>query len=141
MNTPSLPEKLILASSSKYRKKLLERLGVSFRCISPEIDETQKPGESPAQLVKRLAIEKAGVVSGQHRGAIVIGSDQLAVFDNQVIGKPGSHGKAIEQLTRFSGKPVSFLTAVSIQCIPVSYTHLTLPTMLAQCRSRWSPYH
>lgn len=117
MNTTSLPEKLILASSSKYRKKLLERLGVSFLCMSPQIDETQKNTESPEALVKRLAMQKAMVVAGQHPASTVIGSDQVAVFMGQVIGKPGSHDKAIAQLTQFSGKTVSFLTAVSVQCI------------------------
>ena len=121
MNTTSLPEKLILASSSKYRKKLLERLGISFSCISPKIDETQKTTESPENLVERLAIQKAKVVADQHPDASVIGSDQVAVFMGQVIGKPGSHEKAFAQLTQFSGKTVSFLTAVSIQCVQTSF--------------------
>lgn len=122
MNTTSLPEKLILASSSKYRKILLEKLGISFQCISPQVDETRNSGESPGALVKRLAIQKAAVVAENHPKSLVIGSDQLAVFRAQIIGKPGSHEKAVEQLTHFSGQTIDFLTAVSVQCVQSGYS-------------------
>ena len=114
MNTESLPERLILASSSKYRKILLERLGLSFECLSPEIDESVQVGESPEDLVMRLAHEKAAAVAAFHPHAIVIGSDQIAVFDGQIIGKSGHHKTALKQLGSFSGQSIQFLTAVSV---------------------------
>ena len=109
MNSESLSASLILASSSKYRKMLLQRLMLPYECCSPEIDETPRPGESPADLVTRLAEEKAAAVASEHTNALVIGSDQLAVFDGQVIGKPDSHVAAHAQLTSFSGQIVEFL--------------------------------
>lgn len=117
MNNESLPVKLILASSSKYRAKLLQRLGLPFDCESPEIDETALENETPRAMVARLATRKAESVSGEHPQAVVIGSDQLAVFDRQIIGKPGSHQLAAEQLAAFSGHVVEFLTAVTVHCI------------------------
>jgi len=117
MNSASLPEKLILASSSKYRKQLLQRLGISFDCESPEIDETALAGESPFALVARLAGQKASKVNRQHPKAVVIGSDQVAVFNGQIVGKPGTHLAAMEQLSGFSGQVVEFLTAISVQCL------------------------
>lgn len=116
MNNKSLPDTLILASGSKYRKMLLERLCNSFQCLPPDIDESAFPGESPGDLVLRLARQKASAIASLHPGAIVIGSDQLAVFENQVIGKPGSHAAAFRQLQRFSGQVIDFLTAVSVRC-------------------------
>ncbi len=115
MNTESPSEKLILASSSKYRKLLLQRYGIPFDCQSPEIDESPLPGESPAELVARLATQKAETISKENPQAIVIGSDQMAVFNGQIVGKPGSYDAALEQLTDFSGQLVEFLTAVSVQ--------------------------
>jgi len=115
MNHESLPARLILASSSKYREMLLHRLGVSFECQSPCIDETAHKNESPNDLVERLAVQKAEVISLEHPQAIVIGSDQLAVFDGRVIGKPGTYPVALEQLKAFSGQVVEFLTAISVQ--------------------------
>ena len=115
MNTESPSEKLILASSSKYRKLLLQRYGIPFDCQSPEIDESPFPGESPAELVARLATQKAKTISKENPQAIVIGSDQMAVFNGQIVGKPGSYEVALEQLTGFSGQLVEFLTAVSVQ--------------------------
>lgn len=106
---------LILASSSQYRKMLLQRFGIPFACHSPEIDETAQNNESPSDLVARLAAEKAESVSREHPQAVVIGSDQLAVFDGQIIGKPGDYQLALRQLTSFSGQVVEFLTSVSVQ--------------------------
>jgi septum formation protein len=116
MNTESLPERLILASSSKYRKILLERLGLNFECLSPEIDESVQVGESPEDLVVRLAYEKAAAVARSHPHAIVIGSDQVAVFDGQVIGKSGNRKTALKQLSNFSGQSIQFVTAVTVLC-------------------------
>ena len=115
MNAESLPEKLILASSSKYRKELLKRLGIPFDCQTPHIDETPLPDESPAALANRLAVQKAEAISMKNPHAVVIGSDQVAVCNQQIIGKPGSHEAAFDQLSGFSGQSVEFLTAVSVQ--------------------------
>lgn len=117
MNSQSLPEKLILASGSKYRQQLLQRLGIAFDCHAPQIDESSGDHEAPIELVRRLAALKAEAVSREFPRAIVIGSDQLAVFDGNVIGKPGSYKNALRQLTTFSGQTVEFLTAVSVQCL------------------------
>ena len=116
MNTESLPARLILASSSKYRNLQLQRFGIPFDSESPEIDETVLNNESPRELVGRLAEKKAEVVSGQYPLAVVIGSDQVAIFDGQIIGKPGNHKAATRQLSSFSGQIVEFLTAVSVLC-------------------------
>ena len=116
MNNESLPEQLILASSSKYRIIQLQRLGIPFTCQSPEIDETSHNGESPSGLVERLAAGKAETASHKHPQAVVIGSDQLAVFNGRIIGKPGTYEAAQQQLEAFSGQIVEFLTAVSVQC-------------------------
>jgi len=116
MNSESLSARLILASSSQYRELLLRRLGIPFECYSPKIDETRQPDETPIELVGRLAVEKAGAISHANPNAIVIGSDQVAVFDGRIIGKPGNHEAAMQQLMSFSGQLVEFLTAVAVQC-------------------------
>lgn len=95
---------------------LLERLPLNFITLSPAIDETPLPQESPEDLVARLATEKARAVSGLYPDAVVIGSDQVAVFKSRIIGKPGSVDIAVEQLQQFSGQCVGFLTAVTVQC-------------------------
>jgi septum formation protein len=112
---------LILASSSPYRKLLLQRLCRDFTVIAPSIDESPRPEEPHSGLVARLAREKAAVISEQHPGALVIGSDQLALFENQIMGKPGSAGNAVRQLRRFSGNCVQFITAVALNCIESGY--------------------
>lgn len=116
MNNKSLPDTLILASGSKYRKMLLKRLCHTFQCLPPNIDESPQSGESPGDQVIRLALQKATAVSAHHPAAVVIGSDQLAVFENRVIGKPGNHAAAFGQLKQFSGQAIKFLTAVSVSC-------------------------
>ena len=121
MNIESLSTSLILASSSKYRKLLLQRFGLPFDCHSPEIDETAQADESPSDLVNRLALQKAQAVSEDYPRSAVIGSDQLAVFDRKVIGKPGNHQAALKQLMSFSGQVVEFLTAVSVVCAHSSF--------------------
>ena len=128
MNSESLPERLILASSSKYRKMLLQRFGIPFECLSPDIDESRNNDESPAELVGRLADEKAASICRENPAAIVIGSDQIAVFENQLIGKPGSYQPAMKQLATFSGRVVEFLTAVSVQCLASGFTEAHIDT-------------
>jgi septum formation protein len=115
MKDKSLFSGLILASTSKYRRMLLERLDLPFECQSPAIDETAGDGELPLDLVERLALRKAESISRKFPGAIVIGSDQVAVFNDRIIGKPGNYDAAQAQLESFSGQVVEFLTAVSVQ--------------------------
>ncbi len=100
---------------------LLQRFGIPFDCQSPDIDETVRNNESPFELVARLATTKAETVNKKHTQAVVIGSDQVAVFDGQIIGQPGNHQAAVEQLTSFSGQVVEFLTAISVQSAECGY--------------------
>ncbi|MHC8306835.1 Maf family protein [Pseudomonas sp. PB3P13] len=105
---------LLLASSSPYRRELLTRLQLPFICSSPDIDENHRPGESAIELVKRLAREKAQALSGSHTAHLIIGSDQVAVLDGRIIGKPHTFEKAREQLLAASGASVTFLTGVAL---------------------------
>lgn len=104
---------IILASSSPFRKELLDRLGLDYTAVSPDIDESALPGESPAALVARLAEQKACAV-GSHNGDLVIGSDQVATIDGDILGKPGNHESAVGQLTRLSGRHVTFHTGLCL---------------------------
>ena len=110
----SRPPELILASTSRYRRSLLERLQLPFRCEAPEVDEQARPGEAPQALAQRLAAEKARAVSRRHPAALVLGSDQVASLDGQALGKPGNPGNACAQLRASSGRALRFHTAVSI---------------------------
>ena len=105
---------LILGSSSPYRKALLEKLGIAFSCQSPDIDETSLPGESPLELVERLAIAKAKEIGKQHKNALIIGSDQVAVLDEKIIGKPADHQAAVEQLMDASGREVHLYSGLCL---------------------------
>ncbi|UTW13519.1 Maf family protein [Marinobacterium rhizophilum] len=106
--------KLILASSSVYRRALLDTLQLPYECISPDIDESARPGESAETLVRRLALEKAQAVARHTPNALVIGSDQVAVLDGDIIGKPLTHDKARAQLLRASGRSVRFVTGLCL---------------------------
>lgn len=108
------PRRLILASGSPYRRQLLERLKVPFDIDAPDIDEQPLPGETPAELVVRLAIAKATAVGARSAAALVIGSDQVAVVDGAILGKPGTSQRAFEQLRDVSGKRVDFLTGLCL---------------------------
>jgi len=108
-----LPE-LILASSSKYRKELLSRLGIPFTTASPSIDETPLNDETTDALIERLSHQKAAVIAQQFPQAWVIGSDQVADLNGVAIGKPGSHAKALEQLKMMQGKTVIFKTGLCL---------------------------
>jgi septum formation protein len=92
----------------------LSRLGVEFSSVSPDINESPLAGEQPESLVQRLAMEKALAVGLTHPKALIIGSDQVAVLDQQILGKPGSHARAVEQLQQASGKRVTFLTGLCL---------------------------
>jgi len=106
--------KLILASSSPYRRELLERLQLPFEIMSPELDETPLSGESPEQLTERLAIAKARKIADSERDALVIGSDQVAVYNGRIVGKPHHHDRAVEQLRSVSGKTVTLFTGLAL---------------------------
>jgi septum formation protein len=107
---------LILASTSRYRRDLLARLGLPFRCMAPEVDESAfgELASDPAELVRTLALAKAEAVAAGHPGAVVIGSDQLAAFEGQVLGKPGTTEKAVSQLLLLAGREHQLLTAVAL---------------------------
>ncbi|NBU50321.1 MAG: septum formation inhibitor Maf, partial [Betaproteobacteria bacterium] len=105
---------LILASTSRYRRALLQRLQLPFDVEAPGVDETPLPGEAPAALAQRLALEKARAVAQRHPDAVVIGSDQVADLAGQAIGKPHTHERAVQQLRAMSGRSVVFHTAVAV---------------------------
>ena len=105
---------LLLASSSVYRRELLTRLRLPFSCSSPDIDESNRPGETAVELVKRLSLEKARALAHSHPNHLIIGSDQVAVLDGRIIGKPHTHDKAHQQLMSASGASVSFLTGLTL---------------------------
>ena len=106
--------KIVLASSSPYRKTLLERLCIPFETTSPEVDESPIPGESQEQLVIRLACLKADAVAKSWSDALIIGSDQLAVLGDTVLGKPGTRANALKQLQSMRGNSVFFLTGLCL---------------------------
>ncbi|HEY4365975.1 MAG TPA: Maf family protein [Steroidobacteraceae bacterium] len=106
--------KLVLASTSQYRRQLLERFGQRFTVANPEVDESPLPGETPIDLVNRLARAKAEAVARRHPRSIIVGSDQIALFGREVIGKPGNPERCIEQLKSFSGQRLAFHTAVHV---------------------------
>ena len=110
---PALP-RLILGSTSPYRRALLARLRLAFDAVAPQVNETPRPGETPAALAPRLALEKATEVASRHPGAVVIGADQVADLAGQVIGKPHTHDRAVWQLQAMRGQRVVFHTAVAV---------------------------
>ncbi|MBA4195684.1 MAG: septum formation inhibitor Maf [Comamonadaceae bacterium] len=107
---------LILGSTSRYRRELMERLGLPFEVVAPGVDETPLPTETPRDLALRLALAKARAVARAHPEAVVIGSDQVADLAGQPLGKPGSHERAVEQLRRMRGQTVVFQTALAVVC-------------------------
>lgn len=111
---PTSSPPLILGSTSRYRRELLERLGLPFVTDKPEVDETPQAGESPATLAQRLALAKAQAVAARHPSAIVIGSDQVANLNGQPLGKPGTHQRAVAQLQAMRGHTVVFHTALAV---------------------------
>jgi septum formation protein len=111
--SPSSP-RLILGSTSPYRRELLARLRLPFDVVAPQVDETPAPGEAPARLALRLALAKARAVAALHPQAVVIGADQVADLDGEPIGKPGDHERAVAQLRRMSGRTVIFQTALAV---------------------------
>ena len=122
MQNPSAPT-IFLASSSPYRRGLLDRFLNSYEAVTPGIDESNNQGLSPSDLTTYLARKKAEAIAINARKALIIGADQLAVLDDRILGKPGDHQRAVEQLLAASGKAVIFLTSVCI-LDPIGRTRL-----------------
>ena len=139
MNQPTLPHELILASTSRYRGLLLQRLGLPFRIMAPGITETPLAGESARHLVHRLASAKAHAVGAALPAAVVIGSDQAAVIQGQILGKPGTAEAAEEQLLRCSGKSVEFLTSVAVLCADRGFLQTAVVATSVQFRTLTRP--
>ena len=118
-----LKKNLVLGSTSPFRKSILEKLNIPFQCAKPDIDETPQINESSVALVERLAIEKAKAVARQHPDALIIGSDQVALCDDEILGKPHNFENGVIQLKKFSGKTVMFYTGL---CVYDSKTKKTL---------------
>ena len=144
--------RLILASSSPFRRELLSRLMIPFEVVAPEVDETARQGETPQALVERLAIAKAQAVAAKYPEALIIGSDQVAVHAGQIVGKPHTHERAVEQLRTASGKTVTLYTGLAlvnsatgrIQSEVVPYRVLFRPLSEAQIENylrKEQPYH
>jgi septum formation protein len=128
------PPPLILGSTSRYRRELLERLRLPFTCVAPQVDETPHPGEAPAALALRLALAKARAVAALHPRAVVIGSDQVADLNGFPIGKPGNHEGAVAQLRQMRGQQVVFQTAVAVVCAHSGFAEAALAPVTVQFR-------
>jgi MAF protein len=109
-----LPAPLILASTSPFRRELLARLNLTFQSCKPDVDETPLKGESAADMVKRLSIAKAKDAMSHFDSGLVIGSDQVCIIEDKILGKPGNFDNALEQLQHASGKTVKFLTGICL---------------------------
>jgi len=114
---------LVLGSTSPFRRDILDKLNLPFECAKPNIDETAKEGETPTELVERLAIEKAKAVADEFSDALIIGSDQVAVCEGEILGKPHNFENGFKQLRKFSGKAIVFNTGL---CVYNSKTKQTL---------------
>jgi len=114
--------RLLLASSSVYRKELLSRLGLPFETASPDLDETPLPGESAAQTSRRLAEAKARALAAKYPGYLIIGSDQVALLDGIQLGKPGTHDRAVIQLRQMRGRSIEFHTALCLYNTVTNHT-------------------
>ena len=117
---------LILGSTSRYRRELLQRLRLPFEVLAPQVDETPLPGEAPAALALRLAMAKAQAVAALRPDAVVIGADQVADLEGQPIGKPGTHEAAVAQLRQLSGRQAIFQTAVAVVCSGGGFAEVAL---------------
>ena len=126
---------LILASTSRYRRELLERLRLPFEVHAPDVDETPQPDERPAALARRLALAKAQAVSVRFPDAVVIGSDQVADLDGEPIGKPGTHERAVAQLRAMRGRSVVFQTAVAVVRSSSGYVGAALAPVTVRFRA------
>lgn len=147
-----MSRRLILASTSPFRRELLDKLGLSYEVAAPAVDEAAEAGESPEHLVARLAEAKARAVAAGYPDALVIGSDQVAVLDHRILGKPGDHATAVEQLRAASGRWVTFQTglclldaatgATQVEVVPFRVRFRTLEeTAIESYLRREQPYN
>jgi septum formation protein len=127
--------RLILASTSPYRRELLARLRLPFEAIAPGVDEGALPDETPLALAQRLALRKARAIAQRHAEAVVIGSDQVAELDGQALGKPGHHDRAVEQLRAMRGRDVHFHTAVAVACVASGFEQQTMVSVRVRFRA------
>jgi len=132
---PSQSRRLVLGSTSPYRRELLSRLRLAFDIAAPAVDETPLPRETPREIALRLALAKARAVAAQHPHAVVIGSDQVADLAGEPLGKPGTHANAVIQLGRMSGQAVVFHTAVAVVCAETGFEQLELAPVHVKFRS------
>ena len=133
MSTP-LSRPLILGSTSRYRRELLQRLHLPFEVVAPDVDETPLPGEAPSALALRLALAKAHAVAQRHPTAVVIGSDQVADLAGEPLGKPGTHERAVAQLQRMRGQTVVFQTALAVVCLATGFAQQDLAPVRVRFR-------
>ena len=144
--------KIVLGSTSPFRKSLLERLHIDFICDSPDINETPLENEAVDEMVVRLAIAKAQAVANNHTDALIIGSDQSAMLDNEILSKPGNFENAFKQLSRASGKKIIFQTGLCLlntntgniqsACVPYTVIFKTLtPNMIENYLRKEEPYN
>ncbi|WP_064791552.1 Maf family protein [Shewanella woodyi] len=129
-----MSSRLILASTSPFRQQLLTKLNIPFDTCSPDIDETPKEGEAPDALVMRLAQSKAIKGASGHSQALVIGSDQVAVINGRIVGKPLTHEKAVEQLTQASNQIITFYTGLSLHNISTGLSDTRIETFKVHFR-------
>ncbi|MBN9408582.1 MAG: septum formation inhibitor Maf [Burkholderiales bacterium] len=125
---------LVLGSSSRYRRELLERLRIPFTVDSPDVDETPRPGEAPRALASRLALAKAHAVAARHPRSIVIGCDQVADLNGHPLGKPGTHARARAQLQSMRGQTVVFQTALAVVCQDTGFEQADLAAVQVRFR-------
>ncbi|MFN3437892.1 MAG: Maf family nucleotide pyrophosphatase [Acidovorax sp.] len=133
--SPSLQRPLVLGSTSRYRRELLQRLNLPFDVTAPDVDETPLPGEAPRTLALRLALAKARAVAEQHPEAVVIGSDQVADLAGEPLGKPGHHERAVQQLRQMRGQTVVFQTAVAVVCLATGFEQVDLAPVEVKFRA------
>jgi len=126
---------LVLASTSPFRQALLQRLQLPFETFNPNVDESSQLNENPKDLVQRLAILKAQAAQSSYPNALIIGSDQVAVVENQILGKPLTHDKAVEQLAFLSGKKVVFQTGLCVLNTKTKETLVDLISFTVKFRS------
>lgn len=132
--TESAARALVLGSTSRYRRDLLQRLRIPFDVAAPDVDESPLPGENPAQMAGRLALAKARAVARQFPAAVVIGSDQVADLKGAPLGKPGSHERAVIQLRQMRGQTVVFQTAVAVVCLETGFEQSDLAAVRVRFR-------
>lgn len=130
----TIQRKLVLGSTSPYRRQLLERLRIPFTVAAPDVDETPLVSETPQAMACRLALAKARIVATQFPSCIVIGSDQVADLHGEALGKPGDHIRAVAQLQKMRGQTVIFQTAVAVACLETGFLQLDLAQVKVKFR-------